>query len=51
MMQGVRCRRETKSSITMLISAFNKKKDLFTNKLDFILRKKLIKFYVGSVDF
>ena len=50
-MQGVKCTREIKSSIPMAISAFNKKKALFTNKLNFIVRKKLVQFYVGSIDF
>jgi hypothetical protein len=34
----------------MAISAFNKQKGLFTNKLDFIVRKKLVKQNVGSID-
>jgi len=31
------------------ILAFNKKKTLFTTKLDLILRKKLIKYYIWSM--
>ena len=34
----------------MKISVFNKQKALFTNKLDFIVRKKLVKFDVRSID-
>ena len=51
MMQGVKCTREIKSSIPIAISAFNKKKALFTDKLNFIVSKKIVKFYVGSIDF
>ena len=50
MIQSVRCTREIKSSITVAIPTFNKQKAVFTNKLDFIVRKKLVKFYVGSID-
>lgn len=42
-MQGVRCTCEIKSRITMAISAFNKQKALFSNKLDVIIRKKFVK--------
>jgi hypothetical protein len=38
-----RCTREIKSRIAMVKSAFNKKKTLFTSKLDLNLRKKLVK--------
>jgi len=38
-----RCKREIKSRIAMAKAAFNKKKTLFTSKLDLNLRKKLIK--------
>jgi hypothetical protein len=37
-----RCRREIKSRISMAIAACNKKKILFTSKLDLNLRKKLV---------
>ena len=33
----------------MAKAAFNKKKNLFTSKLDLNLRKKLVKFYVWSI--
>jgi hypothetical protein len=38
-----RCTREIKSRVAMEKAAFNKKKTLFTSKLDLNLRKKLIK--------
>jgi hypothetical protein len=38
-----RCTREIKSRIAMAKAAFNKKKTLFTSKLDVDLRKKLVK--------
>jgi len=37
---------EIKSRIAMAKAAFNKKKNLFTSKLDLELRKKLVKFYI-----
>jgi hypothetical protein len=37
------CAREIKSRIAMAKVAFNKKKTLFTSKLDLNLRKKLVK--------
>ena len=40
---------EIKSRIAMAKAAFNKKKNLFTSKLDLNLRKKLVKCYVWSV--
>ena len=33
----------------MAKAAFNKKKNLFTSKLDLNVRKKLVKFYVWSM--
>jgi hypothetical protein len=33
----------------MVKATFNKKKTLFTSILDLELRKKLVKFYVGSI--
>jgi hypothetical protein len=45
----VRCSREIKSRIAMTKAAFNKKKTLFTSKLDLNLRKKLVKCYVWSI--
>jgi hypothetical protein len=44
-----RCTCEIKSRIAMAKAAFNKKKNLFTSKLDFNLRKKLVKVYVWSM--
>jgi hypothetical protein len=44
-----RCTREFKSRIAMAKAAFNKKKNLFTSKLDLNLRKKLVKCYIWSI--
>ena len=44
-----RCTCEIKSRIAMAKTAFNKKKTLFTSKLDLNLRKKLVKCYVWSM--
>ena len=44
-----RCICEIKSRIAMAKAAFNKKKNLFTSKLDLNLRKKLVKCYVWSM--
>jgi hypothetical protein len=44
-----RCTGEIKSSIAMAKAAFNKKKTLFTSKLDLNLRRKLVKCYVWSI--
>ena len=41
-----RCTWEIKSRTAMEKTAFNKKKNLFTSKLDLNLRKKLVKWYV-----
>ena len=41
-----RCTCEIKSSIAMAKDAFNKKKNLFINKLELNLRKKVVKCYV-----
>jgi hypothetical protein len=43
------CTCEIKSRIAMAKAAFNKKKNLFTSKLDFNLRKKLVKCYIWSL--
>ena len=40
---------EIKSRIAMAKVAFNKKKALFTRKLDLDLRKKLVKCYIWSM--
>jgi len=44
-----RCTREIKLRIVMAKAAFSKKKTLFTSKLNFNLRKKLIKCYNCSM--
>jgi hypothetical protein len=44
-----RCTSDTKFGITMAKAAFNRKKTLFTSKLDLNLRKKLIKHYIWSM--
>ena len=44
-----RCTCEIKSRIAMAKTAFNKKKNLFSSKLDLNLRKKLVKCYVWSM--
>ena len=44
-----RCTCEIKSRIAVAKAAFNKKKSLFTSKLDLNLRKKLIKCYIWSM--
>jgi hypothetical protein len=42
------CTREIKYRIAMAKAAFNKKKTLFTSKLELNLRKKLVKCYIWS---
>jgi hypothetical protein len=44
-----RCMCEIKSRIAMAKTAFNKKKALFTSKLDLNLRKILVKCYIWSM--
>jgi hypothetical protein len=44
-----RCTYEIKCRIAMAKAAFNKKKSLFTSKLDLNLRKKLVKCYIWSM--
>jgi hypothetical protein len=44
-----RCTCDIKSRIAIAKAAFNKKKNLFTSKLDFNLRKKLVKCYIWSI--
>jgi hypothetical protein len=46
---NARCTHEIKSRIAMAKAAFNKKKVLFTSKLDLNLRKKLVKCYIWSI--
>jgi hypothetical protein len=42
-----RCTCEIKSRIAMAKAAFNKKRALFTSKMNLELRKKLLKCYIG----
>jgi hypothetical protein len=42
---NARCIREIKSKGAMVKAVFNKKKTLFTSKLNFNLRKKVLKCY------
>jgi predicted ATPase with chaperone activity len=44
-----RCTSEIKSRITMAKAALNKKKAVFTSKLDLKLRKKPVKCYIWSI--
>jgi len=44
-----KCTFEIKCRIAMVKVAFNKKRTLFTRKLDLELRKKLVKCYVWSI--
>jgi hypothetical protein len=44
-----RCTREINSRIAMAKAAFNRKKTLFTSKLDLNLRKKLVTCYTWSI--
>jgi hypothetical protein len=44
-----RCTREIKTGIVMTKEAFNRKKALFTTKLDLILRRKPVDFYTRIV--
>ena len=44
-----RCTCEIKTRIAMAKAAFNRKKTHFNNKLEFILRKKLVKRYMWSL--
>jgi hypothetical protein len=43
------CIREIKSRIDMAKATFKRKKIIFTSKLDFNLRKKLVKCYIWSI--
>jgi hypothetical protein len=43
-----RCTREVKYRIAMTKAAFSNKKTIFASKLDFNLRKKLVKCYIWS---
>ena len=44
-----RCTCEIKSRIGLEKAAFNKKKNLFTSKLNLNLRKRLVRCYVWSI--
>ena len=44
-----RCTCDFKSGIAMAKAAFNKKKTIFTSKLDLNLKKKLVKCYIWSM--
>jgi hypothetical protein len=46
---NVRCTHEIKFRIAMAKAAFNRKKTLFTRKLDLNLGKKLVKCYIWSI--
>jgi hypothetical protein len=46
-----KCTREIESRIAMAKAAFNKKKNLFTSKLDLNVTKKLVKCYIWSIAF
>ena len=46
---GARCIHEIKSRIVMQKVALNRKKSLFTSKLDLYLRKKLVKCCIWSI--
>ena len=49
MINDARCTREIKSRTAMARATFNRKKSLFTSKLDLNLRKKLVKCYISSI--
>jgi hypothetical protein len=44
-----RCTGEIKARLAMAKAAFNKKRTLFTSKLDFELWKKLVNCYIWSI--
>jgi hypothetical protein len=46
---GVRCSSEIKSKIAMANAAFNKKRVLFTSKMDLELRKTPVKHYIWTI--
>jgi hypothetical protein len=46
--QDAKRTREIKSRTAMAKAAFNKKKTVFTSKLDLNLRKKLVKCYIWN---
>jgi hypothetical protein len=48
---NARCSSEIKARIAMEKAAFNRKKNLFTSKLDLNLRTKLVKYYFSNTAF
>jgi hypothetical protein len=44
--RDARCTHEIQSKIAIAKAVFNKKKTLFTRKLDFKLRKELVKYHI-----
>jgi len=46
---GARCVLEIKYRIAIEIAAFNKKKILYTSKLDVNLRDKLVIYYIWNI--
>jgi hypothetical protein len=46
-----RCTCEIKSRIVMAKAAFNKKRALFTSKMELELRRKPVKCYIWSMNF
>jgi hypothetical protein len=46
---NARCTREIKSRVAMTKAPFNRKKTIFTSKLDLNLRKKLVKCYIWNI--
>jgi hypothetical protein len=49
MIKDARCTSEIKSRTAMVKTAFSRKKNLLTSKLDLNLRKKLVKWYIWSI--
>jgi hypothetical protein len=49
--KDARCTGEIKSRVLMVNAAFNKKKNLFTNKLELKISNKLVKGYISSIHF
>jgi hypothetical protein len=48
--EDARCACEIKSVLVMAKAAFEKKKALFTSKLDLNLRKTLVNYYIWSAE-
>jgi hypothetical protein len=49
MMNDAKCTHEIISMTAMTKAAFNKTRTLFSSKLEFNLRKKLVKCYIWSI--